>query len=317
MAKVKHPMLARARAYIKQRRLLGYQLSDAGRIVDFANFMDRVDPHGPLTVSRVMEWIGAVKQRKCNTQAGLLSAIRGFARYCVGFDARTQVPPPGLLGPQYSRMRPHIFTQAQIRLILSRARALTPRTSALFALTYETLIGLLACTGMRSGEARRLKPCDFDADSGLLRVPRFKTSPERIIPLHPSAVRALQRYATMRQTQFPNAATFFVGATGRMLNKQSTRYYFTMLSAGIRPNGDFAYTHLSDLRHSFASGWIAQWGRERAVSLHLALLSRYLGHSSFASTWWYVIADPRALQEASGVFLHFHQHAAPDSKTSR
>lgn len=317
MATVEHPMLARARAYIKRRRLLGYAMSDAGRVVDFANFMDRVDPHGPLTVSRVLEWIGASPRRKHNTQAGLLSAVRGFARYCASFDASTQVPPSGLLGSEYSRMRPHIFTQAQIRLILSRARALTPRTSALFALTYETFIGLLACTGMRSGEARRLKPCDFDAGSGLLRVPRFKTSPERIIPLHPSTVRALQRYATMRRQHFPGAETFFAGANGKPLNKQSTRYYFATLSAGIRPNGDFMHPHMSDFRHTFASGWIARWSRERTISHHLTLLSRYLGHRSFASTWWYVTANPRSLRKASGAFLDFYQHAQSASKTRR
>jgi integrase len=63
------------------------------------------------------------------------------------------------------------------------------------AATYQTLIGLLAVTGMRVGEAIRLDRDDLDADhDGLLRVRHSKFGKSRLVPLHPSTVTALLLY---------------------------------------------------------------------------------------------------------------------------
>jgi integrase len=311
MARVSHnfSMLHLAQRYIAHRQMLGYRMSDAGRIVAFANSMDRVAPGQPLTAARVLEWVTAIPTRKITTQVGLLSTLRGFARYCLALDSRTQIPPAGLLGRGYGRLRPHIYTTEQVRLILRRARALTTRYGPLHPLAYETFIGLMACTGMRSGEARRLKLADFDPRAGFLRIAPFKASPERTIPLHPTAVHALDRYRTLRRRCFPFTDSFFVGVTGRPLGTGPTEFVFNRLVAGIAANGDFPRPRMPDFRHTFASRWIAEWSVQvQPVSHHLLLLARYLGHKNFASTWWYVTSDPRSLRAAADTFRRFHQH---------
>ena len=55
-----------------------------------------------------------------------MTAIRGFARYLVGIDPATEVPPRGLL-PQPQRWQPpFIYSAADIELIMDRAAGFTP-----------------------------------------------------------------------------------------------------------------------------------------------------------------------------------------------
>ena len=239
--------------------------------------------------------------------------VRGFARYCASSELRTQIPDSHLLGPRFQRVRPHLFSPAEVRLILRRTRRLETRRSPLHPLTYETLIGLLASTGIRPGEALRLCCRDLDADRSTLRISRCKFSPERVIALHPTAVRALGHYRQRRQALFPGGESFFVGTNGRPLSARRTEKVFRRLTHGLVPSGERRSVRLLDFRHTFASQRISQWSRQaQPIAHHLLLLARYLGHRAFNSTWWYVSSDPVALQAASERFRHFHKdrHAA-------
>lgn len=300
--------LALVRRYLAFRRSLGYQLRGAELLVDFARFVDRVAPGQPLTTSLAIQWARAVPSTRPATHAGRLGMVRGFARYCATFDPQTQIPDTYLLGPHFQRGRPHLFTRAEVRLALRRTRRLEPWRSRLHPLTYETLIGLLYCTGMRPGEALRLRLTDFEAGQATLRIRPCKFSPERVIPLHPTTVRALERYRRARQLLFPCGESFFVGATGRPLASRRTEKVFVRLTRDLRPRGERHSLRLMDFRHTFASQRISEWSRgAQPIAHHLLLLARYLGHRSFNSTWWYVSSDPVALQAASDRFRDFHQ----------
>lgn len=90
-----------------------------------------------------------------------------FAKYRQATDPATEVPPADVFGGSSRRAEPFIYTDAQIRALLTAAgRIPTPLKAA----TYETLIGLLAVTGMRVGEAIRLDRTDFDSDTGVLTI---------------------------------------------------------------------------------------------------------------------------------------------------
>ena len=306
-------MLALVRRYIAHRREMGYLVNDAAqRLPDFGRFADRLAPGMPLTTEIALQWVTSRPTRRRATQANLLGLVRSFARYCAALDPRTEIPGTHLLGPRYQRVRPHIYTEGQTRLILRRARALTTHFSPLHPRTYETLIGLLACTGMRPGEARQLRLNDLDTATGHLRIAPCKSSPERVIPLHASTGRALQCYRAARRRFFPFGEHLFVGATGRPLSQVMTDRIFARLTRGIPSNGQRPSLRLLDYRHTFASVWISEWSRQsKPVSHHLLLLARYLGHHDFSSTWWYVTSDPKALQAAAQSFLRFHKKGGP------
>jgi len=304
------------RRYLAFRRKLGYRMRSAKLLLDFARFADREAPGKPLTTALAMQWATAV-QALAKTRAGRLGMVRGFARYCASFDVKTQIPDSNLLGPSFQRVRPHLFSPAEIKLILRRARRLETRRSPLHPLTYETLIGLLASTGMRPGEALRLRCCDLDVEKGTLRIGRCKFSPERVVALHPTTIGALRHYRQRRQTIFPWGETFFVGAAGRPLSARRTEKVFRRLAQDLVSNSERRFVRLMDFRHTFASERISQWSRQaQPVAHHLLLLARYLGHRTFNSTWWYVSSDPPALHAASERFRHFHKQSHASRRTA-
>lgn len=302
-------MLTLAARYLAYRRSLGYSLRSANLLLAFGRFADASAPDQPLTTALAVQWATSLPTSRRVTHAGRLGMVRGFARYCSTFDSRTQIPDAYLLGPTYRRIRPHIYTREQIRCLLQKTRGLETSHSPLHPKTYETFIALLACTGMRPGEALRLRLQDLDAEAGLLRIGRCKFSPERLIPLHATTVCALERYRTLRIQLFPIGEAFFVGTTGRPLQQRRVERVFDRLTVGLAITGDRLSARLLDFRHTFASNLIAQWGRQsKPVSHHLLLLARYLGHRTFNSTWWYVSSDPETLRTAARSFRHFHEH---------
>jgi integrase len=165
---------------------------------------------------------------------------------------------------------------------------------------------------MRPCEALGLKVRDFDPVNGTIRVPALKTSPERVLPLHPTAVTALQAYLQKRRQLCPMGDYFFVGPIGRKLGRTSCNLIMHRFFRGIRSNGMRRAVRPYDLRHTFATKLITKWSREEAPVAHrLLLLTRYLGHAQFTHTWWYVSSQGNALRAAAKQFERYAR--SPDS----
>lgn len=303
--------------YLAYRRSLGFSLHAHGQLlVRFARFADRSAPGQPITAELALRWIGTFRDTAPSYRTLCLKAVRTFAHYCVTIDPRTELMAEHQFGPPYRRRAPHIFSAEEVHLLMDRARRLPARGFSLRPLVFETLVGLLACTGLRIGEALRLQICDFDGRAGILRVPRSKYGAERFLPLHPSSVRALARYREQRLCLCPFGEHLFVGPSGRPLVRDTAHRVFSQLARGLLPNGDHPHPRWHDLRHGFATHWVATWSRRHApVAHHLLLLSRYLGHRCFGNTWWYVSADRSALENASQRFFrHHHANSKPHNE---
>ena len=94
-----------------------------------------------------------------------------------------------------------------------------------------TLVGLLAVTGMRIGEALALDDGDFDRDAKVLTVRRAKFGKSRLIPLHPTTSAALQKYA-LRRSPLRDASSrspFFPSPTGKRLLYGQVHWTFGLL----------------------------------------------------------------------------------------
>lgn len=131
------------------------------------------------------------------TWARRLSMVRRFAVWLSALDPRTEVPPARLLPARRRRRRPHIFTDEEIGRLMAEA-ARRPSRTGLRRLTYATLIGLLASTGLRPGEALALDRPDVDLEKGILSIRQTKFGKSRIVPVDPSTRDALQQYASRR-----------------------------------------------------------------------------------------------------------------------
>jgi len=300
--------------YLAHRRKMGYKLRGADTLLaDFARYCATQAPKSPLTTALALQWAEQPGLLPA-TNLGRLSLVRGFARYCAAMDPKVEVPPSFLLQWRLLRRRAHIFTPEEIGVMLRKAAQLDISRSPLHPQTYVTLIGLLGCTGLRPGEAIRLRLTDFNDKAGTLRIGSSKSSPERTIPLHASCVRALLNYRTVRLKTFPSGDSLFVNVFGQPPKPTQVERVFRKIARGIESRGDRPFVRLYDLRHTFATRIIAQWSkRGDPIAHYLFLLVRYLGHRGFNSTWWYVSADPRSLRYAGNRFFKFHRsHAEPN-----
>lgn len=199
--------------------------------------------------------------------------VRKFAAWWSAFDPQTEVPPRHLVSSRHRRPRPHIYTEAQTQALMAAAAQCRSPTG-LRALTYTTLIGLLAATGLRPGEALALDRSDVDLQNGILFIRETKFGKSRLVPIAATTRLALAHYAARRDALCPHPQTpaFLLSERGRRLAGSSVRRMFVRLSraVGLRPaNGSpragrgprAAAAGLSPLvRHRPAGGMVPRRG---------------------------------------------------------
>ena len=134
--------------YLALRRSVGYKLESVARMLSsFVAFAERAGA-GTITTELALSWATQPQQASPIWLAHRLSAVRGFAAYLHALDPATEIPPADLLpAPGYQPAPPYLYSDADIAALLAAARRLTP---PLQAATFETLLGLLAVTGMFS-----------------------------------------------------------------------------------------------------------------------------------------------------------------------
>lgn len=287
--------------YLALRRTLGFTLERPGQLLaEFAAFAESMGAE-VLTVDLALSWAMLPADADPSWWGMRLSAVRTFARWLVALDPLTEVPPPGLCPARSRRAEPYPYADHEIVGLLEAARAIA---LPLKAATYETLIGLLAVTGMRVGEAIALDRDNVDFDQGVLVVRRTKFDKTREVALHRSTVEALRRYDRVRRRHWrhPQTGAFFVSLSGTRLIYQNVWRGFSQLArtAGLEPVSERCRPRIHDLRHRFAVTTLVRWYRDgAAVAPRLPLLSTYLGHVEPSDTYWYLRADPELLALAA------------------
>jgi len=292
-----------AKDYIRMRRHLGFKMKhEERRLKRFVSFMERHNaPY--ITTKLALNWATEPAHAQRATWAQRLMCVRVFARYCIGADPRTEVPPVGLLPFRPQRPTPYLYSEREVRALMDAAQKLPP-SGGLRALTYHCLFGLLTVTGLRISEALALTRDDVDLKNGLLTVRWTKTRRMRLVPLHASACRALARYALQRDALIgpPYAANFLLCASGRPPEVSTVRRVFYQLSrqTGLRGPSDRRGPRLQDFRHRCATEILLKWYQAGVdVERRLPVLSTFLGHGHISETFWYLSGSSELLNEAA------------------
>jgi integrase len=290
--------------YLRLRRSLGYKLHEHARLLRrFAAHLDATRAEF-VTVDLALAWALEPEVAPGSVVPAMrLLVVRGFARYMVGIDPRTEIPPTGLIPLRRRRRPPFIYSDAEIVTLMKQARA--GIRQSLCAATYETLIGLLAATGLRISEAIKLDRADIDWTEGVLLVRESKFNKSRYVPLHETALAALERYARERDQRCPTPReeSFFVSLRGTRLYPCAVHQTFRRLcqTAGVGADAPFA-PRLHDLRHTLAVRTLLGWYRDGGdVHSRLPTLSTYLGHRDPSYTYYYLSAAPELLAHAAGL----------------
>lgn len=304
--------VALAEDYLALRRRLGFALVTQGRmLLTFAAHADAVAPDGPLTVDLAVQWATSCRSGDPSAAARRLDVVRGFARHRILFDPQTQVPPLGLLGPRYRRRPPHIYSAREIDALLRAAAKLRPE-GGLRPRTFMTLFGLLAATGLRVSEARRLTCPDIDLGAGVIVVREGKFRKSRLVPLHPSVVAALRGYEADRDRCRSALRSEYFFRTERLavLSRMSVQATFVKLRRclGWTADGRARLPRIQDIRHTFVVRRVQRWYEQGTdVDRRMAHLATYLGHAKVTDTYWYLTAVPELMALTAQRFEQFAQ----------
>jgi integrase len=305
------PLEQHAAEHLRIRRALGFKLERAEKLLgQYLTYLDTIG-QDRVTVENALAWArmppaGAT----ASWWAQRLSVVRGFASYLHALDPAHEIPPADVLVRRARRAVPYLYTDREIWALIAATDRLRGQ---LRRATYRTLVGLLAVTGMRVGEAIRLDRADLDLASGVVTVRDSKFGKSRELPLHPTSVTALREYLRIRDAHQHAEVSdaLLISPAGTRLIYCNVHATFRQLraDAGLTARSSACRPRVHDLRHRFAVQTLLDWYRDGLeVQPRLPLLSTYMGHTHPRHTFWYLQAAPE-LMAIAGQRLEAAQEA--------
>lgn len=277
--------------HISLHQALGFKFRTQSLLL--RNFVAYAEARGDQVISadRILAW--AVEAPSPEQRRNRLLEARRFAIAMYAEDSRHEIPAADALGRGlFTRRIPYIYCQEDIRRLMTAAASLSP-SGTIRPVTFATLFGLLAATGMRISEALALRLSDITDDGLIIEKTKFKKS--RLLPLHPSTRRALDAYLAVRLRVATESDALLIGNTGEAVAYPTVVAVFLRLtrSIGLRGSSDRGGPRIHDLRHTFAVRSLEGCSSDAAaVSRHIVGLSTYLGHAHVTDTYWYLQASP-------------------------
>ena len=298
--------------YLSTRRVMGFELQGAGyQLRAFARFAKQQGHRGASTMDLALQWAQGANEPGPVTAARRLEVLRPFLTYCRQFDPAGVVVPVGLCGSGHRRLAPHIYTESEVTELLDAAKKLKP--VGLRPLTYMTLFGLLAATGMRLSEALHLERADLNLTQPAITVRETKFKKSRLLPIHASTAQALVVYqkATRNMQRGPGVETVFLTSTGQPVPKRTIHHTFASLRRrlGWVARGAHPHPRIHDLRHTFICRALLRGQQDGQIDHVVDAISTYVGHAKVTDTYWYISATPELMDVASMRFSRFSSGA--------
>lgn len=287
-------MLTRAIAsYLDVRRAAGFALTvDAGLLRNFARFAtDRSETH--VRRQTAIEW--AAQAPSPSQRERRLGMARRFVTHARAEDPGHEPVPRHVFAHRRTRPLPYLFSARELQQLLDATARLRPKRS-LRPLTYYTLFGLLAATGLRISEALHLVLDDVTKDGLVVRQTKLRKS--RLVPVHATTAATLDRYLQQRQAVEDGDAHVFLSPQGRALTYVMVNgtFHFLLRFVELRSTPGSRPPRIHDLRHQFAVRALERCTGDRdRVTRHVLALSTYLGHAHVADTYWYLQATPHLM----------------------
>ena len=221
-----------------------------------------------------------------------VASIKSFYNCLIGLGAVDRNPAKGVTPAKVERKLPQVLTGKEVELFLEQ-----PECTDLKGYRDRAMLELLYATGIRVSELIALDVDDLNLPGGVLKC--YSKGKERIIPLYPAAIRALNEYVHNVRPQLVDAldeTALFVNMNGERMSRQVfwklIKYY--QEKAGIKKD---ITPHT--LRHSFAAHLLENGADLRSIQ-------EMLGHADISSTQIY----SRLLnQKIKDVYLKAHPRA--------
>jgi integrase/recombinase XerD len=315
------PLADDFKSFLQFKRSLGYKYVRAEfTLRQFDHFLQRyVAKRRDWQLDRaILTWLGNKPQRKAISVSMETAMLRQFCIYLRRRPGRSNLREP--LWPRLpteSTFVPYVLSKKDIQRLLQLAAQLD--RPPFRAILYRALLLILYCTGLRFGEALRLRMRDINIGSGLFFVEQSKGR-ARWVPFHRSLAKELDKYLVTRRVLAPTRPEdyFLVGANKRPLSigTASENVRKLLRKAGLKPDQGRMGPRPYDLRHTFAVHRLTRW-YEQGIDFNdrLPWLSAYMGHNDILGTETYLTSTPQLLSLAANRFFRRYQNSAPKTES--
>jgi len=261
----------------------------------------------------VTRWVARIEGRKAITVGQEFGIVRQLCLFRRRRDPFAFVPDHAVAPVKESVFVPYIFSREEVLVLLDAATRHEGRN--MWGAMLRALTLVLYCTGMRLGEATRLRLDEVDLHRGILTVQRSKGR-SRLLAIRDDLVAELRHYLRLRQDILVAAGSaaspaLFVRRDGSALSLRAASEALRRLlrGLGLKPERGRCGARPYEFRHAFAVHRLTAWAVD-GVDVHAKLpwLSAYLGHQNVLGTEVYLKATPQLLQLASQRFEQ-HSHA--------
>lgn len=194
--------------------------------------------------------------------------------------------------PKVKRKLPEILTGKEVDLLLKQ-----PGTSDPKGYRDRAMLELLYATGLRVSELISLNMKDLNISVGFIKCKNADR--ERIIPLYPSAVRAVTDYINLVRDQIlsdPGEEALFVNLNGNRMTRQG---FWKLIKQYQKSAGIHKQITPHTLRHSFAIHLLENGADIQSIQ-------EMLGHVDISSTQFYSNLVNQKLRE---VYNKYHPRA--------
>ena len=269
---------------------------------DLAKYREFLDQNSfsELSITRAqlsdfLQWLNS-QNLKAASSARILAAVRGYQKYLLLENLRTDDPSQQVKSPKLPKRLPKALTQSQVMALLA-ASGPEPddETADVLRLRNRAILELMYSSGCRVSEVAQLD-LDEMVQGGWVRI-RGKGSKERLVPVGSFARRAIDAYLIRSRPLLAAKA----GGPALFLNQRGSRLSRQSIWEIIQSAGEGCGLSVSphSLRHSFATHLIEGGADVRVVQ-------ELLGHASVATTQIYTLVTIDTLRE---VYASSHPRA--------
>ena len=302
-----------AAEFLAFKRAMGMGYRRAEFVLNsFISFVRDQYGERPLPLDRaVTRWAARIEGRKAITVGNEFGVVRQLCLFRHRRDPQGFVPEHAVAPVKESVFVPYIFSREQVRALIDAATRHEVRS--MWGPMLRALTLVLYCTGIRLGEATRLRMEDVDLRRGVLTVQRSKGR-SRILAIRDDLVAELRQYLRCREDVLVarsgcDPSTFFLrrDGSGLTLHAASDVLRRLLRDLGMKPPRGRSGARPYEFQHAFAVHRLTAWAIE-GVDVHAKLpwLSAYLGHQNVLGTEAYLKATPQLLELAS---QRFDQHS--------
>lgn len=300
--------------FLKFKRTMGYSYRRGEfTLASLERFAKTCIPHGARGRAKISledtarAWLSRTENRKGNTVALELTVVRQLCLHRRRRDPHGFVPEQAWAPKTELPFLPYIFSRQEVHRLLLAADHYRHRN--VDPVLMRTLLLILYCTGLRFGEAVRLRLPDVNLGDRVFFI-RESKGRSRWVAFGDDLAREIKRWLTERDrilstrgTKIPEALLLRRDGRALSIKCASDAMRKLLRSEGLKPPRGRVGPRPYDWRHAFAVHRLTDWYRKK-VDIHARLpwLSAYMGHVNVLGTEVYLHATPELLRLASQRF---------------